>query len=145
MTADGDTPVPRASLSGPESHESGYFAVLFTTLRPVDGSDDGYAAMAERMDELARHQPGYLGMDSARGVDGVGITVSYWESLEAIAAWRDVEEHRKAQIEGRRRWYDGYTLRVARVERGGRFDRPDRTWKQSARSVWLNLNGTVFE
>jgi heme-degrading monooxygenase HmoA len=47
--------------------------------------------MAERMAELAAQQPGYLGMESAR--EGLGITVSYWESLEAIRNWKQNAEH----------------------------------------------------
>ena len=57
-----------------------YYAVIFSSHR-TDG-DNGYGEMAERMAELAAQQPGYLGMESAR--EGLGITVSYWESLEAI-------------------------------------------------------------
>ena len=72
------------------------YAVLFTSIRNAD-DPEGYAATAERMCELASQQPGYLGVESARGADGVGITVSYWESLEAIRAWGEVAEHRLAQ------------------------------------------------
>jgi heme-degrading monooxygenase HmoA len=92
-----------------------YYAVIFTSRR-TDADDAGYAAAAARMDELARTQPGFLGMESARGPDGVGITVSYWESLEAIAAWRAHAEHRVVQGLGRSRWYDEFRLRVCRVE-----------------------------
>src|SRR3546814_11032024 len=63
------------------------YAVVFSSLRR-DGDDDGYAAAADRMVELAREQPGFLGVESTRGADGFGITVSYWESEEAIRAWR---------------------------------------------------------
>jgi heme-degrading monooxygenase HmoA len=92
-----------------------YYAVIFTSLR-TDG-DQGYASMAERMVELAAEQPGFLGVESARGSDGLGITVSYWASEEAIAAWRAHAEHRVAQETGRRTWYADYEVRVARVER----------------------------
>jgi heme-degrading monooxygenase HmoA len=92
-----------------------YFAVIFTSLRTV--GDRGYAAMAERMDELASAMPGYLGIESARGPDGLGITVSYWESEAAIAAWRRHSEHQVAQRRGKSEWYEDYQVRVARVER----------------------------
>ena len=95
--------------------EPPYYAVLFTNLRT--DVDDGYGAMAERMVELAALQPGFLGVDSVRGADGVGITVSYWESEEAIRAWKANAEHRVAQATGRRKWYAGFVTRVARVER----------------------------
>jgi heme-degrading monooxygenase HmoA len=92
-----------------------YYAVIFTSLR-TDG-DHGYGHMAERMVELASEQPGFLGVESARDPGGLGITVSYWSSEEAIAAWKANAEHRIAQETGQRVWYSGYQLRVAKVER----------------------------
>ena len=95
---------------------SGYYAVIFSSTRTED-DDDGYAAMAERMMELAALQPGYLGVESARGADGLGITVSYWESEQAIARWKQNAEHLAAQETGKATWYEHYQLRVAQVER----------------------------
>ena len=79
--------------------------------------DRGYERMAERMVELAARQPGFLGIESVRGADGFGITVSYWSSEEAIAAWKAHLEHKPAQEAGKRVWYADYHLRVAKVER----------------------------
>ena len=93
-----------------------YWAVIFTSLRKPD-DPDGYAAMAERMAELARRQPGYLGIESARDAAGLGITISYWESEAAIHEWKRVAAHAAAQRIGRERWYRDYVTRVARVER----------------------------
>lgn len=92
-----------------------YYAVVFTSQR-TDG-DRGYGTMAERMVEMAAAQPGFLGVESVRGADGFGITVSYWESEQAIVAWKAVTEHKLAQETGRRTWYADYQIRVARVER----------------------------
>ena len=68
------------------------------------------------MEELAAQQPGYLGIESARGADGLGITVSYWRDRESIAAWKANLEHREAQSHGREQWYSRYVVRVAKVE-----------------------------
>lgn len=92
-----------------------YFAVIFTSLR-TEG-DHGYGQMAARMVELAAQQPGFLGVESVRSPDGLGITVSYWTSEEAIAAWRSHADHRIAQETGKRTWYSDYRVRIARVER----------------------------
>jgi heme-degrading monooxygenase HmoA len=92
-----------------------YWAVVFTSRRAADG--EGYDRVAKRMVELAREQPGFLGIESVRGADGLGITVSYWDSPEAIAGWKANAEHRLAQEAGRARWYAHYELRVAKVER----------------------------
>jgi heme-degrading monooxygenase HmoA len=89
-----------------------YYAAIFASLQT--DQLDGYAETANRMEELAQQQPGFLGVDSAR--QGIGITVSYWRSLEDIRAWRENAEHRLAQDCGRRRWYAQYTLRIAKVE-----------------------------
>ena len=92
-----------------------YYAVIFTTRRTP--GDNGYAEMAAQMDTLAAQQPGYLGIESARGADGVGITVSYWTSEAAIAAWKANAEHALARKLGRAQWYEHFELRVAKVER----------------------------
>ncbi|MBV8516285.1 MAG: antibiotic biosynthesis monooxygenase [Acidobacteria bacterium] len=101
--------------------EPPYYAVIFTSRR-TEG-DDGYGDMTAKMMELAPQQPGFLGVESARGADGLGITVSYWESEEAIANWRSHAEHRIAQANGRGRWYAEFVTRVAKVERARSFAR----------------------
>jgi heme-degrading monooxygenase HmoA len=95
--------------------EPPYYAVIFTSTRTA--GDHGYAAMADAMAELALQQPGNLGAESARGADGLGITVSYWRDEASIKAWKAVASHLAAQKLGRERWYDHYELRVAKVER----------------------------
>lgn len=93
-----------------------YYAVVFSSQR-TDGDVAAYDAAAARMLELAREQPGFLGVESARGADGFGITVSYWTSEDAIAGWRRHAEHVDARRHGRERWYAHFELRVAKVER----------------------------
>jgi len=99
-----------------------YFATIFTTRMTSDL--DEYDDTADRMAELVGAREGFLGMQSARGDDGLGITVCYWRSEEDITAWRNDLEHRKAQDEGRSRWYAQYTVEVARVDRTIEFRRP---------------------
>lgn len=101
-----------------------YYAVIFTSQRNASDAA-GYGDMADRMVDLAAGQPGYLGMDSVRGADGLGITVSYWQSSEDILAWRRHAEHKIARDTGRSDWYTHYTLRVAKVERAYAWARED--------------------
>ena len=96
-----------------------YYAVIFTSTRT--SGDNGYEKMAETMFELASKQPGFLGFESAR--DELGITVSYWDSLEAVAAWQRNASHLVAQHRGRAEWYQRYTVRICRVERDYSFER----------------------
>lgn len=94
-----------------------YYAVIFTSLR--SDIDNGYASMAVHMEELASQQPGFLGVESAR--EEVGITVSYWESLDAIKNWKANMQHSVAQQRGRDEWYTGYKTRICKVERDYEF------------------------
>jgi heme-degrading monooxygenase HmoA len=107
--------------------EPPYVAVVFTSVRRRhEDGDQAYAVMSRRMEELATHQPGYLGIESARSDEG-GITVSYWADEDAAKAWKQVAEHLVAQQRGREVWYADYRVRVAVVQRayGARSARAD--------------------
>lgn len=97
-----------------------YFAAIFTRVQSA-AHHERYAEVAARMVELARQQPGFLGAESASQADGLGITVSYWESLEALHAWGRQAEHRLAQREGQASFYQEYALRIVRVEEARSF------------------------
>ncbi len=96
-----------------------YYAVIFTSTRT--DLDENYSEMAIKMETLAKQQPGFLGVESAR--NEIGITVSYWESLEAIANWKQNLDHLDAQFLGRQKWYDNYVVRIAKVEKEYGFER----------------------
>ena len=81
-----------------------YYAVIFTSLW-TEG-DNGYGEMAEKMVQMASEQPGFLGVESAR--EELGITVSYWNSLEAIKNWRENAEHSLVREKGRKSWYSSF-------------------------------------
>ncbi|MDP5093275.1 MAG: antibiotic biosynthesis monooxygenase [Polaribacter sp.] len=89
-----------------------YYAVIFTTI--VTNNLEGYNETAERMEALAKLQKGYLGIESAR--NELGITVSYWQNLEDIVAWKNNVEHTEARNLGREKWYQQYQLRICKVE-----------------------------
>ncbi|MEK3947565.1 antibiotic biosynthesis monooxygenase [Paenibacillus sp. FSL H7-0703] len=92
-----------------------YYAAIFTSER-TEG-DGGYGVMGDKMVELAAQQPGFLGVESVRDHNGVGITVSYWETLDAIKNWKHNELHKVAQEKGKSEWYKTFGLRVSKVER----------------------------
>lgn len=104
-----------------QTPEPPYYAVIFTSLR-TDG-EKGYGDMANEMVELAQEQPGFLGVESARDPNGTGITVSYWDSEEAIRLWKANARHLIAQKLGREKWYESFTTRVSKVERSYTFER----------------------
>jgi len=96
-----------------QTPEPPYYAVVFTSIR-TDG-DNGYTEMDEYLEELVQHIPGYIGIESAR--QDMGISVSYWSSLEAIKEWKEAMVHVAAQKYGKEKWYSTYKVRVCKVER----------------------------
>jgi len=90
-----------------------YYAVIFTSIQTE--MIEGYAEMAQQMEDLAKNQAGFIGMDSARS--SIGITVSYWESLEAIQQWKQHTDHLVAQQKGIKNWYAYYNVKICKVER----------------------------
>ena len=96
-----------------------YYAVIFTSTRTA--GDNGYGDMADFMEQLAKKQSGYIGIESAK--QEIGITVSYWESLNAIHDWKQQADHLLAQKKGISDWYDSYTVRICLVEREYSFNR----------------------
>lgn len=107
--------MPTAAAGIAATPEPPYYAVIFTSLR-TEG-DQGYGKMADFIEELAAGQEGFLGIESAKTQGGLGITVSYWASEDAIARWKANRDHRVAQNKGMSVWYAGYTVRIAKVER----------------------------
>ena len=95
---------------------SAYYAVIFSSQRNQANQDD-YDQMAAQMVELAKQQKGFKGMESVRGADGFGVTISYWESEADIKAWKANAEHLEAQHLGRCQWYESFSTKVCRVER----------------------------
>jgi heme-degrading monooxygenase HmoA len=97
-----------------------YYCVIFTSRRKQNIEDD-YGDASARMLELATSMPGFLGIESARDPQGIGITVSYWESEAAIKNWREHAEHVVVQRKGRESFYEWYESRVGRIERSTSF------------------------
>ena len=94
-----------------------YYAVIFTST--MTDNVEGYNEMNEFLEELAKHQEGYLGIESAR--DDLGISVTYWKDLESITKWKMETDHLMAQQKGRTMWYERYKVRISKVERDYEF------------------------
>ncbi|CAH2714566.1 putative protein YqjZ [Neobacillus rhizosphaerae] len=93
-----------------------YYVVIFTSQR-TENDSKGYASMSDKMEELARLQPGFISVESARDHEGHGITVSYWESLEAIQKWKANTAHQVAQQKGKETWYSNYNVQICKIVR----------------------------
>lgn len=95
--------------------QPGTYAVIFKSKRTPEAGAD-YDAMNAMLFEMAKSQPGYIGIDSVRGADGTGLSVSYWRSREDIARWRADLKHTAARKLGREKWYESFTVHIARIE-----------------------------
>ncbi|WP_033957154.1 antibiotic biosynthesis monooxygenase family protein [Psychroserpens jangbogonensis] len=100
-------------------NDTAYYAVIFTSTHSEN--TEGYIDMANQMETLAKSQNGFLDIESAK--DSIGITVSYWESLEAIKNWKQHTDHLVAQQKGKQDWYNWYKVRICKVEREYEFFR----------------------
>jgi len=100
-------------VSVAKTPEPPYYAVIFTSIRKADSNE--YNAISKRMVELVQKQSGFLGFESAR--EEIGITISYWDSLEAIQQWKQNFEHQVAQNAGKEKFYQSYKVRISKVER----------------------------
>ena len=109
--------MPQIPLSLPPPPD--YVGTFYSQRRE---GDHGYGSMADEMVRLAAEQPGFLGVESARGPDGFGITNSYWRDEASIVAWKQVVSHLAAQRLGRERWYSHYDVRIGKIERAYSFD-----------------------
>lgn len=103
-----------------KSNNEPYYAVIFTSKHTDEIS--GYNEMVQKMEDLAKKQEGFLGIESAR--NDIGITISYWENLEAIKNWKQQNDHIIAQQKGREDWYSWYHVRVCKIEREYVFNLP---------------------
>jgi heme-degrading monooxygenase HmoA len=99
-----------------------YYAVIFTSVRTT--GENNYSEIAAQMAELSAEQDGFLGMEHAAG-DGLSITVCYWNSLDAIAVWRENSAHKLAQQKGYEEFYEAFTTRICKVERDNQFVKPN--------------------
>lgn len=86
--------------------------------RRTDHSDEEYEKWSERMDHLVRAAPGYIDHSSFRDeASGKGVTISYFQSMPDLVAWKQQSEHLEAQALGRTAFYDEYEIEVAEIVR----------------------------
>ena len=101
------------------------YLVIFRNRKRADIDSAAYAAAAERMEQLARAQPGYLSFKSFTAEDGEVVALSEWADEAAARAWGRDAEHLLVQQRGRSEWYAQYTLQAGAVTRTHRYDAAD--------------------
>lgn len=100
------------------------FLVVFRNRKRADIDADAYAADADRMEALARAQPGFLSFKSYVADDGEVIALSEWADAEAARAWGSHPDHARTQARGRAEFYADYTLYTCENPRTHRYESP---------------------
>ena len=90
--------------------------VVFRITHRPDLPVEEYEQVAARMVELVTAMPGFVDMDYAE-VEGGELVIARFESHEALAAWRNLPEHKEAQQLGRERFFAAYRIEVCDVVR----------------------------
>jgi len=93
-------------------------AVIFE-VEPADGHENDYLAIAGALRADLERQPGFVSVERFRSITQPAklLSLSFWESEEAVRGWRCQEAHRGAQKAGREGVFAAYRLRVAGVLR----------------------------
>lgn len=102
-------------------------AVLFEVML-ADGMQERYLEMAGRLRPLLEQIDGFISVERFQSLSTPQklLSLSFWESEQAVRAWREQEEHRQAQQQGRDGWFADYRLRVVSVLRDyGLHDRKE--------------------
>ena len=100
------------------------FLVVFRNRKRADYDAAAYQADAERMETMARAQPGFASFKSYTANDGEVIALSEWADAEAARGWGSQPDHALVQARGRSDYYQEYTLYTCDEPRTHRYERP---------------------
>ena len=84
---------------------------------------DRYSSLADELHERAKEFPGFVEFKQFVAEDGERVTLVTFDTAEHEAAWRDDEQHRAAQAEGRDDFYTEYDVAVCEVQQRHRWQR----------------------
>jgi heme-degrading monooxygenase HmoA len=101
------------------------YAVIFEVEPEPDRLQD-YLDIAARLRPKLEKIDGFISIERFKSLsqDGKILSLSFWRDEEAIARWRQQEEHHAAQRTGRDRIFRDYRIRVSAVMRDyGMYER----------------------
>lgn len=100
-------------------------AVIFEVIPTKDGKDE-YLAIAAHLREDLLQVPGFISIERFQSLSDPDkiLSLSFWRDEESVARWRNLEEHRLAQVKGRERLFRDYRIRVGSIVRD--YTREDR-------------------
>lgn len=89
----------------PKPDRKGEYLDIAASLRPLLDCIDGFISI-ERFESLT--EPGKI------------LSLSFWRDEESVAQWRNLQDHRTAQVRGREQVFEDYRLRArSRNEHSG--------------------------
>ena len=93
-------------------------AVIFE-VEAKPGLQQDYLDLAGELRPLLAEQPGFISIERFQSLTQPGkiLSLSFWQDEASIQAWRQRDEHRRAQTAGREEVFSNYRLRVAQVLR----------------------------
>lgn len=95
--------------------------IVFRARLKSNADQEGLVKLSQRMYELASSMPGYVSYKDFGAEDGESVSIIEFESLEAVAAWREHPEHKQAQERGRTEFFSEYHIQVCTPVRDYRF------------------------
>jgi heme-degrading monooxygenase HmoA len=101
------------------------YAVIFE-VEPEAGRVQDYLDIAARLRPELEKIDGFISIERFKSLSQEGkiLSLSFWRDEEAIARWRQQEQHQVAQRAGRDRIFRDYRIRVAAVVRDyGMYER----------------------
>jgi len=93
-------------------------AVIFE-VEPAEGQRDAYLDIAARLKPELEAVDGFISVERFESLANPGkmLSLSFFRDEAAVAAWRNTEDHRRAQAAGLGGVFVDYRLRVAGVLR----------------------------
>jgi len=92
------------------------YAVIFEVKVKTEGKDE-YLAIAAKLKEQLVKIDGFISIERFQSLveQGKILSLSFWESREAIAIWKENLDHLSAQSKGRNEFFSDYRIRIAEV------------------------------
>jgi heme-degrading monooxygenase HmoA len=93
-------------------------AVIFE-VEPREGGAEVYLDIAGQLRPMLDGIDGFISVERFESLAAPGkyLSLSFWRDEAAVAAWRNLEPHRRAQATGRAGLFRDYRLCIAQVVR----------------------------
>ena len=93
--------------------------VVIFEVWPQEGRKDDYLDLAAHLRPMLGEVDGFISIERFESLTEPGkiLSLSFWRDEQAVEQWRNLEQHRGAQAQGRGGIFKDYRLRVAGVIR----------------------------